>query len=76
MNVLRSMLKVATELAFSPNKDADVDSVLLLTPDASDYQTLMTQNMCKLARRFQTSQQFGLKKFLIYNFLSYLCTQI
>lgn len=36
-NVLRSMLKVATELAFSPNKDADVDSVLFLTPDASDY---------------------------------------
>jgi hypothetical protein len=31
------MLKVATELAFSPNKDADVDSVLLLTPDARDY---------------------------------------
>lgn len=57
-DVLRSMLKAATELAFSPDKDAEVDSVLLLTPDASDYQTLMTQNMCKLARRHDEARRF------------------
>ena len=52
------MLKVAIEFAFSPDKDAEVDSVLLLTPDASDYQTLMTQNMCKLARRHDEARRF------------------
>lgn len=57
-DVLRSMLKAATELAFSPDKDAEVDSVLLLTPDASDYQTLMTQNMCKLAKRHDEARRF------------------
>lgn len=57
-NVLRSMLKAATELAFSPDRDAEVDSMLLLTPDASDYQALMSQNMCKLARRQYEARRF------------------
>ena len=39
------------ELAFSPDRMAEIDSVLLLTPDANDYRTLMFQNICKLAKR-------------------------
>ena len=32
--------------------------MLLLTPDASDYQTLMTQNICKLARRHDEARRY------------------
>lgn len=31
------MLKAAIEFAFSSDKDAEIDSVLLLTPEARDY---------------------------------------
>ena len=50
-DALRAMIKEAVLLAFSPDKVADVDSLMLLTPDASDYQTIMSQNISTLARR-------------------------
>lgn len=50
-DALCAMIKEATELAFSPERAAERDSVLLLTPDAGDFQTLMSQNISKLANR-------------------------
>lgn len=44
-NAIRVMIKEAVELAFSPDRCAEVDSILLLTPDANDYAALMSQNM-------------------------------
>ena len=57
-NVIRAMITEAVELAFSPERNAEADSVLLLTPDANDYQTLMSQNICKLAKRQDEARRF------------------
>jgi len=57
-DVLCTMIKEATELAFSPDRSAEKDSVLLLTPDSNDYQTLMTQNICRLAGRQDEARRF------------------
>ncbi len=57
-DVLCAMIKEATEFAFSADRKAEIDSVLLLTPDSNDYQTLMLQNLCKLARRREEARRF------------------
>lgn len=57
-DVLCSMIKEATFLAFSPEKDAERDSLLLLCPHANDFQTLMSQNICKLAKRQNEARRF------------------
>ena len=57
-DVLCSMIKEAAFLAYSPNRSAEADSVLLLTPDANDFQTLMSQNICKLATRQDEARRF------------------
>ena len=57
-DVLCSMIKEAAFLAYSPDRSAEADSVLLLTPDANDFQTLMSQNICKLATRQDEARRF------------------
>ena len=57
-DVLCSMIKEATVLAYSPDRGEEADSMLLLTPDANDFQTLMSQNICKLARRQEEARLF------------------
>ena len=55
---LRSMIQEAIMLAFSPERKAEADSLLQMTPDANDYQVLMSKNICALARRQDEAMQF------------------
>lgn len=57
-DLLCSMIKDATVFAFSPDRGAEIDSLLLLTPDENDYRTIMFQNICRLARRQDEARRF------------------
>lgn len=57
-DVLCLLIKEAIVLAYSPGRGAERDSLLLQTPDANDFQTLMSQNICNLAGRRDEARQF------------------
>ena len=55
---LRAMIQEAVLVAFSPDRHAEADSLLRLTPDANDYQALMSKNFCELAARQEDAVRF------------------
>ena len=57
-DVLCSMIKEGVELAYLPDKDAERESLLLLSPDVNDFRTLMSQNICELAKRQDKARRF------------------
>ena len=57
-DALRSMIKEAVLLAFSPARHAEADSMLRLSPNTNDYQAVMSQNICKLAKRQDEAMRF------------------
>lgn len=57
-NVLRSMIKDAIVLAFSPDKSVEADDFLHQTPEANDYKAVMNKNICTLSRRRDEALRF------------------
>ena len=55
---LRAMIREAILVAFSPDRRAEADSLQRLTPDAGDYQALMSRNICTLAGRQEEAVRF------------------
>ena len=57
-DALRAMIREAVLVAFSPDRRTETENLLRLTPDAGDYQALMSQNICALAARQEEAVRF------------------
>lgn len=55
---LSSMIKEAMMLAFSADRRAEADSLMWVTPNANDYQTVMCRNFYALAGRKDEAVRF------------------
>ena len=57
-DALRAMIREAVLVAFSSERRGEADSLLRRTPDADDYQALMSRNLCALAGRQEEAVRF------------------